>query len=530
MSAIKPMPLSLRQAMDSLHTWAGLVFGALLFLVFFMGTLSVFDNEIDRWMLPETRIEPPAIVSFERHFRPHLQRLGSDSPYWSAFWPQPREPLAKLYWERGDDFHNRRLHVSDNALLPEPGSLGGTQFFFPFHYSFHIDWLDMGYWLLAVVSIAMLAALISGVIIHRKLFAEFFTFRPERSTQRAVLDIHNLSSIMLLPFHLLITFSGLVIFLSIYFQPAIDFIYNSDGDEAENELYDSVNRPPTGQAMPLANVDGMIAEAQQRWRKKGLTPTVRNVVIDHPGDAAAVVEVRRLPVDQISYGYSSVFFDGVTGKMIYEQRDTLGHSLNAFFAGLHMLPFAHWGIRWLYFFMGIASCVMIGTGFLLWVEKRRRRQLQQGLTTYRWVNGLAVASVTGLLVATLAMLVFNRVLPTVVPYRASWEVMGFFTVWIATLAHAWWRVRDDNLSLIWREQLWLTAVLALCAVGLNGMTTGDFLPITLFKEQWAVAGVDGMLLLTAAIATVAYRQLEQGDTRVTPLAPAPSVATNPASA
>jgi uncharacterized iron-regulated membrane protein len=515
--------------MDSLHTWAGLIFGALLFLVFFMGTLSVFDNEIDRWMLPETRIDPPANVSFETYFRPHLQRLAADAPYWSAFWPQPREPLARLYWESDDDFHGRRLRVSDHTLLAEPGSLGGTQFFFPFHYRFHISWLDIGYWLLAVVSIAMLAALISGVIIHRKLFVEFFTFRPDRSTQRAVLDIHNLTSIMLLPFHLLITFSGLVIFLSIYFQPAVDFIYSTSAEGAEDELYDTVTRPPTGQAMPLANIDAMIAEAQQRWRNKELTPTVRNVVIDHPGDAAAVVEVRRLPVDQISYGYSAVFFDGATGKMIYEQQATPGHSLDAFFAGLHMLPFAHWGIRWLYFFMGIASCVMIGTGFLIWVEKRRRRQLQQGLTTYRWVNGLAAASVTGLLVATLAMLVLNRILPDILPHRASWEVSGFFAIWIATLAHAGWRARDEDLSRTWREHLWFTAVLALCAVGLNGVTTGDFLPITLFKGQWAVAGVDSMLLLTAAMATVIYQELGQGYTvMVTPAAP--SIVTNTANA
>jgi uncharacterized iron-regulated membrane protein len=166
---MKPAPLSLRQAMDSLHTWAGLVFGTLLFLVFFMGTLSVFDHEIDRWMLPETRIESPATVSFETHFRPHLQRLGLDAPVWSAFWPQPREPLANLYWKSGDDFHSRRLDVKTGTLLSEPASLGGSGFFFPFHYSFHISWLDIGYWLLAVVSIAMLAALISGVIIHRKL-------------------------------------------------------------------------------------------------------------------------------------------------------------------------------------------------------------------------------------------------------------------------------------------------------------------------------------------------------------------------
>lgn len=514
MASVKPPPRGLRQAMDSLHTWLGLAFGTLLYLVFFMGTLSVFDHEIDRWMLPETRIEAPASVSFERHFRPHLQRLGSDASLWNAFWPQPREPLARLYWQTDDNFLDGRLNVDTATLLPQPGSLGGSGFFFPFHYSFHIHWLDIGYWLLAVVSIGMLAALVSGVIIHRKLWGEFFTFRPDRSLPRAVLDIHNLTSIMLLPFHLLITFSGLVIFLSIYFKPAIDFIYNAQVDRAQDELYDTVTRSPTGHAVPLADIDAMVAEAQRRWRDQGLTPTVRNVVIDNPGDAAAVVEVRRLPVDQISYSYNSVFFAGATGVVLAQQRNTLGRSLADFFAGLHMLPFVHWGIRWLYFLMGLASCGMIASGFLVWLEKRRRR-LQLGSRMYRWINGLAAASITGLLVATLAMLVLNRVLPTGLPHRASWEVIGFFAIWIATLGHAGWRAGGDALYHSWREQLGLAAWLALGAVGLNGVTTGDFVLVTLFKGHWALAGVDSVLVLTAAVAAMAYRQLGRRDTAMT---------------
>ena len=46
--------------MGWLHTWAGLVLGAILFAIFWMGTLSVFDREIDRWLMPETRLPAAA--------------------------------------------------------------------------------------------------------------------------------------------------------------------------------------------------------------------------------------------------------------------------------------------------------------------------------------------------------------------------------------------------------------------------------------------------------------------------------------
>ncbi len=46
-----------RASMHWLHTWAGVILGRLLFAIFRTGTLSVFDREIDRWMMPDSRLE-----------------------------------------------------------------------------------------------------------------------------------------------------------------------------------------------------------------------------------------------------------------------------------------------------------------------------------------------------------------------------------------------------------------------------------------------------------------------------------------
>ena len=50
------MEPTFRKSMAWLHTWAGVVMGSVLFAMFWMGTLSVFDREIDRWMNPGTRL------------------------------------------------------------------------------------------------------------------------------------------------------------------------------------------------------------------------------------------------------------------------------------------------------------------------------------------------------------------------------------------------------------------------------------------------------------------------------------------
>ena len=64
-----------RQAMTWLHTWTGLVLGFVLMAAFFFGALSVFDREIDRWAIPETRFDPQPMPSFDKLLQPVYAQL-----------------------------------------------------------------------------------------------------------------------------------------------------------------------------------------------------------------------------------------------------------------------------------------------------------------------------------------------------------------------------------------------------------------------------------------------------------------------
>lgn len=505
-SAGAPAPPRLRHAMDYLHTWAGVLCSALLFLVFFMGTLSVFDQEIDRWMMPATRVAPPAEVSFDRVARPHLERLAPDAKQWTVHYPSSRTPVMRISWTENGKPQNREIDVNTGQLLPVAGSKGGTGFFFPFHYSFHIKWLDLGYWLLAVLSIAMLALLVSGVIVHKKIFTDFFTFRPAKSRQRATLDLHNVSAV-LLPFHFTITLTGLIIMIFIYTKPGIALVYGKDADKASREAFGLVVRAPAGQGGELASVDAMAAQARQLWGGG----EVRRVTVRNPHDAHATVDFQRRPLDQISYDTRMLGFDGISGALLGQSDLSPTLALQRFFTGLHMLPFEHWWLRWIYFAMGLVSCVMIGTGMLLWVEKRRARQVKEGQRSYLVVNAVAAAGSVGVLVATLAMLVANKLLPEGIAGRAVLEQCIFFLVWIGALAHAlaraWQPRAGADLGTAWREQAWASALLAVLAVALNGVVTGDHLLRSLSQGNMAVAGTDLVLLASAALAVMTARRL-----------------------
>ncbi len=87
--------------------------------------------------------------------------------------------------------------------------------------------------------------------------------------------------------------------------------------------------------------------------------------------------------------------------------------------------------------------------------------------------------------------------------RAALEIWTFYLVWLATFAHAWARP-----ARAWIDQCRLIAVLAVAAVLLNWITTGDHLGRSLgLRHLWPVGGMDVLLLLAAATAASTARFL-----------------------
>jgi len=500
---------SFRESMAWLHTWAGVVLGALLLAIFWMGTLSVFDREVDRWMQPDTRLKaPPSSLDYDDISASVQNFLPEGVGRWQFQVPTAREPVIRLrYQTAAGNSLNRQLDPVTGAVLPEQGSFAGTDFIYPFHYSLHLRWKNLGIWLVGLASMMMLVLLVSGVIIHRKIFVDFFTFRRQRKLPRSSLDLHNLSGVLGLPFHFVITLSGLVILIHIYFPQAPMVAYA----EAENprseffaEIFGIFSRSAAGEPGELASLDAMLSRAEVEWH--GGRPYF--VRVWHPGDAASYVEVRRSFAEQVTRNLDRIHFDAVTGEVLHRFEAAPVRSAQRFISGIHFIQFDHWPLRWLYFVLGLSGCVMIATGYIYWLESRRKRHAKLGLPGVRIVEGLTIGSVTGIVIATLAFFIANRLLPLGASFagyeRAALEVWAFYLVWIATFAHAWLRP-----GRAWREQCWAIAALALLAPVLNWITTGDHLLKTVLEGYWPVAGMDLLLLTGAGVAVYAARKLSR---------------------
>lgn len=542
---------SFRLSMTWVHTWLGLVLGYVLMVCFFFGALSVFDREIDRWSIPETRYAPQPLPSFDRMLLPIFKNIEPDPESYEdaqdevigelpprrslvlsdfSAYTTHRDPVLGLF--ASYDVPNKpkdptldHVHVFGDATIdPRSGAVLsndklplGSGFFYPLHYSLHLHWQDLGYWIVGLAALVMLVALVTGVIMHRKIFREFFMFRPKKQAQRSVLDLHNLTGVVALPFHFFFAFTGLVIFASIYLPVTQTMFFEEHAAHQKIEAAQTgLPHDPAGVAAPLASVDAMVAQARRRWAAHDMAGEVGFLTVTHFGDANSYVSIFRAGTDRVTLTGQGIHFRASTGEVIREDpAPTAVGGVNDWLTGLHLQHFRHWLLRWMYVLGGLCGCVCIATGCIFFVEKRKRQHAKAGSSGSRWVDAFAVTIVTGMLIAASALLVANRLLPDDLPARGDWEERMFWFAWLAALLHAAWRsapVERAAISPAWREQCWAVVALCIAAPVLNWITTGDHLFKTIAEAYWPVAGFDLALLASAAVSAYAALRLRRAET------------------
>ncbi|HSC84705.1 MAG TPA: PepSY-associated TM helix domain-containing protein [Pseudomonas sp.] len=490
--------MNLRQSMAGLHTWGGLLPIWLLYVIIFAGTLACFDKELNRWMRPALHQVQATSVSADA-VRGWLQRNVKDELH--AFWlhaPDERQPFWRLGWEidKTEEIHNVAIDPVTGESMTE--TVGGD-FFFELHYALHAG--QVGIYIVGLAGMFMLVALVSGVIIHRRIFKDFFTLRPNANGQRAWLDAHNLFGVVGFPFHLVLAYTGLAIFVSNYMPAGVQVAYQNNILTFFSEVMGSYDRESVGKpTAQQASLDELIERSRQHWGGG----EVGWVSVHHPGDEAGVVDVRLESGSRIAAPQATLSYDDGTGALLNEQKVGNGYKTYAWLTGLHMAQFGGSLVRLLYLLLGFAGCAMLIGGVQVWLSKREARG-GRGIGLVRSLNGAVFA---GLPLASLALLWGNRLIPAGVAERASAESWVFVGSWV--LIAAWSAVRHQQPRKLLVQQLLLGAVLALGLPVLNALTTnhGSLLS-SLSRGDWALAAIDLFLLGSGVLCALCAWRLGQ---------------------
>lgn len=519
MSAQAGLHGGFRQSMAWLHTWSGLVVGWLLFAIFLTGTLSFYQDEISVWMQPELHASVPDEHTPERAVA-RLTTHAAGAQLWSITLPSERDPSVQLAWRMPDAAPGRQgveraVMDAGTGELIEPRETRGGGFLYRFHFELYgLDRL-WARWVVGVATMVMLVGLLTGVVTHKKIFKDFFTFRPGKQ-QRSWLDAHNATAVLALPFHLIITYSGLLLLMYQLMPWPVDVAYPEDRNAYFAELRSggggggggrggggreggparATAAPPA--VVPMSPLLPMLEAAARQWPEHG----VGSITITQPNTRRATVELRARHGDSLlDRGQQDrLRFSGVTGERISDPDNTatpnaargLYNSLTA----LHLLRFADPVLRALFFVAGLMGTAMVATGVLLWFAKRAPERAKRNHTPagHRLVHSLNVGTLAGMWIAIGAYFWANRLLPVTLPDRSAWEIRVFFLAWGLALLHPWLRPAKRA----WTEQLGIGGALFVLAPALSALTTGQHLPGHLLAGHTVVAGVELTLLLTGA--------------------------------
>lgn len=489
------MSQGFRQSMSGLHSWSGLLVGWLMFAIAITGTATVFKPEISGWMRPEVTDTAPPAKAIESAVG-WLARMHPRGEGWYLTAPDDRIATTGAVFDDSAAPSGYRTIALD-PVTGSPAAIRetpGGEFFYRFHFELQLPY-PWGRILASAVAMLMLIALISGIVIHARIFKDFFTLRPGKG-KRSWLDAHNVLGVLALPFHLMIMATGIVTLLTLTMPWGVAANYGNDRSRAFTEISPGlISRAPAGKPAPLAPIAPMLAEAMRRFGGG----RIGQVSIAHPGDRNSVVTVMRHDGDQLAYAAGTVSFAGATGVVIgsYAETRPARRTYDVLY-GLHMGRFAPWVSRWLYFLCGLALTGTIATGLILWIEARK------GAAGFghRLVARLNVGTIAGLPIAMLAFLWGNRLLPIGLAERGAAEVRVFFWAWGAAMLFAF--VRPVRRA--WIEMFGLAAAGAGLLPFVSFLLTGRGLWAAAIGGDRLFLGFDLMLFaLALAFATIARR-------------------------
>lgn len=473
-----------RKSVAWLHTWTGLVVGWILFAIFLTGTLSVFDSEITYWMQPEAHgtvydTDVDILAAAERQLRRH----HATAERWEISLPSPRIPTAVVSWRDDGQDIDAFLSADGQSLHSLRATLGGKHFE-DFHRRLHAG--DLGIWIVSALTVVLLAILITGVIIHKRIFKDFFTFRPRASAQRSWMDAHNVMAVLALPFHFMIAYSGLTLEHDMVMPAGVQLYYDGNASAFKDDLRNRPDRHRHGEPATLVSVRDIAARAQTGWDAGALS----RVRVWYPNDKGAQIEVYNRRPERLAVRPDRVTYAGATGQELAAFSVAgVGYKIEQGLAALHFADFGGIWMRWLYFVCGMMGAAMVATGLVLFTVKRAKKHGSHSTAASRFYDmaeRINVAAVAGVVVASIAYFWANRLLPVELPDRAGWEIGSFFLIWSLTLIHS--LLRDPGRA--WSEQFGFAAIIALSLPILNGWSTESHLLKTLSKGDWLVAGVD----------------------------------------
>ncbi len=566
------MEKGFRESMRWLHTWSGLIVGWLLFAIFVTGTSAYYREEINLWMKPEFHKSQVSEKTIQIAVDKAIENTNKSDNV-SVTLPDSRNNLIAIRAEKKSNTetqkkqrvqksaktNNQAKNSNENKkrvkkrrtpsiyydattgeLIEDKTKTAGGNFLYRFHFELYGIPKLIGRWIVGIATMAMLVAIITGILIHKRIFKDIFTFRPKNNT-RGWMDAHILPAVAALPFLIMITYSGLLLFGNLMFPYGMKAYYGNDfmayrqdimraystdsnkdinKEKAKSQKENRVKIVKTLEEQENKNIHRIvntyalrdINKYQNNKNAQRLISTnaSRQITLSKKNTLSNNISKEKLltilnkaekiwpeniggfsivkkgnntfveitPKDPSTLfsnriARESITYNARTTELIKEVNppviDSVVLNTNTAFRSLHEAKFADSTLRFIFFLAGIMGTVIAGTGLVLWIEKRKKKNLKDKSFGFWLVEKLNLGTIMGLFIAIAIFFIANKVIIVEENERRSVEITIFFIAWLFSYIHAFLR----NTSKAWKEQLLLTAVLFFIIPILNAIIVYD---------------------------------------------------------
>lgn len=508
------------------HSWVGIIAGLALFIAFYAGAITMFEEPLNRWASAPTPIAAPVPLERTPELVDKVLRAHPDAraAYTVNLEPGPEAP-ARVSWTTGN---RRQPGPTYLAALTPDGSLQVVkqtpspvaqlidvlhqQVGLPFPHEISMP-------IMGVISLLYAVAIISGLIVLLpSLVKDLFALRFGKNLKRMWLDLHNVLGLFSLPFHIVMAVTAVIFAFH-------DQIYAMQGavQAIGAPKVERRGPPPGGPKTPptLEAVTGTLAPAELQRRIAQQMPGFQLRTISYKYDEKDGRHGQITGIDP-RYGaraptYGMGEIDTLTGAIT--EADYLPGKQDAWFAtvtGFFTLHFGSFGgapVRWAYFFLGLAGAFLFYSGNLLWIESRRKRERKAGAVEQtratKTLGALTVGVPLGCVAGISLTVAAAKWLPAGASDLAAWHSRIYYLAFLAAVG--WALARGAARS--GPELLWAAAVATVLipATSLLSVLSGSGWShdgATRLFDLGAVIGAAGLALLARAT----RRRAETGPT------------------
>ncbi len=511
-----------------IHSWFGVLTAVLLFVVAFSGAVAVFGHpELKAWANPQVRgVQSADYDDVERLLKQHIEEVGEAyTDHIRILLPGEQTFSAltlileqEVELENGRHQHNLKVFEHHPATLELISTFEGTDrqwfdsfesdmadFLITFHADLHLG-SPWGLVATGLLGLALFMSVVTGVIIHRKFFKEMFRFRPWRSIRLLLTDTHKALGVWGLLFHGTIGFTGAFLGLVlVLLVPASAFV-TFEGDQ---EKLVATFLPETEVVRSGEYAEMPVAEALRDFESSHGRVALTDVSIYGWGDRSAVLSLQSADSEKLTltetFEYRLVDGDLVRRFTTFGRLDSV---TSAILDAMYPLHFGNFGgilVKVLWFVLGLSTALLAASGMMVWIERRAYGAEGKLAERQYWrISRFTIGACMGLVLASLALF-YVQMLGVAGLFSAhAWQGPVFAAAWVSVLVVTLF-IHNSLLSL----KLWFGAAACL-SVGvpvLNGVVTGDWLPLAFSRGHTVSAGVDTGLLLCAGILFWVARRL-----------------------